>query len=114
MSILASDILKRARDIWKDPDNATYSAVNALQWLNDAVQEVVARRTDAQLDENGELNDYPDVVATTEVIALHPKYRSILADFVAARGFMEDGDSQSHLERAYKHFKQFYDALATI
>jgi hypothetical protein len=114
MSILASDVLKRARDIWKDPDNATYSATNALQWLNDAVQEVVARRGDAQLDENGALNDYADVVATTDVIALHIKYRSLLADFVAARGFMEDGDSQGHLERAYKHFQQFYEALASI
>ena len=114
MSFTAKSIVDRARAIWKDADKVTFSEPNSFLWISDAILEARSKRSDARQDDDGEITDYTDVTSNDDVIPMNVKFRVVLVDYVVARGFMEDGDSQSHSERADKHFKLFYERIMTI
>jgi hypothetical protein len=113
MSIIASSIINRAKVIWQDANLETFSEVNALLWLTDALSEARGGRTDAKLNDNGELTDPLEVTAQTDVIPMHVKFRPALVDYVVSRGFEGDGDSQKHAELAIKYAESFLKRLVT-
>lgn len=110
MSIIASQVLNEAEKILK----TIYDQTNAMMWLGDAIIEARSKRTDARLDDDGQMTEYADITSPNDVIPLNIKFRPVLADYVIARGFQEDADNQDHGLRADAHFKLFYDRIKTI
>lgn len=108
MSILASDVINRARAIWKETASGDLlSDPNALLFLSDGLLELRGIRADLFRDSEGERQDHVDVTTLGQTISVDVDARPILVDYVVARGFMADADSQNHETRANNHFKLF-------
>lgn len=112
--MIASNVIDRARAIWKDAGKTTWSDANAFLWLSDAVLELYTIRPDSRIDAFGELRTYADITSLTDTIPCDERFRPLLVDYLVARGFMEDSDSGNHMERANAHFKMFYDRVKIL
>jgi hypothetical protein len=113
MSIIASTIIDRAKVIWQDAALETFSEAGALLWLTDALSETRGKRTDAKLDDAGELTEPMEITDQADVIPVNVKFRPALVDYVVSRGFEGDGDSQKHAELAIKYAESFIKRLTT-
>lgn len=111
----AQSVIDRARLVWKEKTaDDILSNPNCLLWMSDAIIEMRSIRPEAQVDDNGNLIDYADVTDASTVLQYDVKYRPVLVDYLIARGFMGDSDSQNHEERANAHFKLFYDRIKVV
>ncbi len=115
MSIVASDIINRARAIWKESASGDIlSDPNALLFLSDGLLELRGIRSETQLDANGEYTEHTDVAATSSSIPIAAKFRPCLVDYVVGRGFQADSNLQNHEARANQHLTAFYQRSKVV
>jgi len=115
MSILASDIINRARAIWKESASGDIlSDTNAKLFLSDGLLELRGIRSETQLDANGEYTEHVDVAETTSTIPIAVKFRPCLVDYVVGRGVQADANLQNHEARANQHLAAFYQRARVV
>ena len=107
MSIIASDIINRAKAIWTDAaaDNIL-SAANSLLFLSDGVLELRSIRPETQFDSDVHY-DHVDVTTVGQVIKVDVKFRPALVDYLTGRGFQADANLENHDSRANAHMTAF-------
>lgn len=108
MSIVASEIINRAKAIWREAaaDNILSSA-NCLLFLSDGLIELRSVRPDVKFDSDLGYVEHSDVTATSSVISLDAKFRPCLVDYLVGRGFQADANLENHENRANRHMADF-------
>jgi hypothetical protein len=103
MSILASDVINRAKAIWTEAaaDNIL-SAANTLLFLSDGVLELRSLRPETAFS-GGVHAEHVDVTATGQSIPVDVKFRPALVDYLTGRGFQADANLENHENRANRH-----------
>jgi hypothetical protein len=111
MSIQASDILTAARGTWGaalyDQIIADTAGAPTLLWCSAAVQMLFRRRQDIRLDSNDNYIVFTKFATVDDVLDIEDVWTTVLADYVAARGFYYDGENPGHQERGDKHMELF-------
>lgn len=108
MSILASDVINRAKAIWREAaaDNIL-TAPNILLFLSDGILELRSVRPDIKRDSEFNSVDYADVSGTTQSLPYDVKFRPALVDYLVGRGFQADANLENHDARANAHMAAF-------
>ena len=108
MSIIASNVIDRAKAIWREAaaDNIL-SPDNCLLFLSDGLLELRSVRPEMQVDSNLNLIEHVDVTGTTQSIPIDAKFRPCLVDYLTGRGFQADANLENHEARATRHMDDF-------
>ena len=116
MSFSAQSVISRARLVWKESASGDIlSDANCLLWLSDGILEMRSLRPESlRFTDDLEPVDFAEVSTVNYSIPIDVKFRSVLVDYLIARGFMGDADSQNHDARANAHFKLFYDRIKVV
>lgn len=115
MSFTAQSVIDRARIIWKEAaTNERLSDPQCLVILTDGVNNVRSVRSEAQIDDFGNITTAADLTSVGESIVLDAKFRPALGYYLAAHGFFRDSDSQNHGERAATNLALFEKELKTV
>ena len=75
------------------------TAPNGLAWTQDAVRQLMGKRTDAMFDENGVIQEVPTLAAAVDTIPLDARFQTVLARYVASKQFFFDSESGKHREQ---------------
>ena len=112
MSFLASDVITAARAIWKESTPGDILS-DELCWefLNLGITRIRSRRTDSTFDSNGNHVDALVVSANSSLINLDSVFLPMLTEYLIARGFQSDADSQNHDKRSSVHMNEFENQL---
>lgn len=100
-----SDVLTRVRLLKAD---STYASASCRLWVYDAVMELFTQAPKTR-SEFGNVQALPDFFTSdSDVVPCSVRYLPVIVDYVAARAWMQDGDSQEHGARAAQHFQLFF------
>ena len=115
MSFTAQSLITRARLVWKESVSGDIlSDANCLLWISDALLELRSIRQETRFDANLDEVPLADLSAVGETVPVDDKFRPVLVDYLVARGFMGDADSQNHDARANAHFNLFYTRAKVV
>ena len=116
MSFTAQSVIDRARLVWREVSSGDIlDDANCLLWLSDGILELRSLRPEStRFDANLNAVDFAELTTVGQSIPIEEKFRPVLADYLIARGFMGDADSQNHEDRANNHFKLFYDRAKVV
>ena len=78
----------------------TITAPNGLAWTQDAVRQLMGKRTDAMFDEDGVIQEVPTLTAASDTIQLDTRFQTILARYVASKQFFADAESAKRREQS--------------
>jgi hypothetical protein len=107
MSIIASDIINRAKKIWTEAAATNIlDATGTLYFLSDGLLELRSLRPETAFV-NGVHAEHVDVTGTTQSIPIDVKFRPCLVDYLTGRGFQADANLENHESRANKHLNDF-------
>ena len=107
MSILASDVINRAKAIWGAAAAASIlSDPNCLLFLSDGVLELRSLRPETRFSD-GVYAELVEVTATDTSIPVDVKFRPCLVDYLVGRGFQADANLENHEARANQHLGDF-------
>ena len=115
MSILVSSVITMARDWWKESAQGDIlSDAKTYTYINSAVLMVRSRRTDATIDDNGNLTEHVAVTGVSDAILLDSKYLPCLANYLCACGFMTNENAENDAARAKRHMDAFREELESV
>jgi len=107
MSILASDIINRAKAIWTEAAAPNIlSDPNTLLFLSDGVLELRSLRPETAFS-GGVHAEHVDVTVTSQSIPVDVRFRPCLVDYLTGRGFQADANLENHEARANRHMADF-------
>ena len=99
--ILASDVIDRAKDLWRDAAN-DFSGYS-LKWISDGVRELLRLRSDAGITEAGEILEVAEITSSATEIDLDDSFLPCLVDYVLHRGYQEN-KSDDRAKAAFADF----------
>ncbi len=102
MSITASDIVNRAKLIWRDA-SANF-ATQPYSWLSDGILELRSLRPEStRFDSEMNHIDFEEVDDGADVINMDVRFRPCLVDYLVSRGF----DENARHDEAGKFYQLF-------
>ena len=81
------------------------SPTNGVKWTQDAVQQLMKQRTDANFDEDGNPIEVPVLTTVDDPIPLDGSFQTNLARYVASKQFFSDAETAKHREQALDMLK---------
>lgn len=98
MSFTGTDVINRAGDA---ASGLTVDGTKALRWINDAINLVIGKRTDANFDENGDyIETFTALTAAGDTVPLDDDFITSLVYYVAGQVFLSDSESAKHQAQA--------------
>jgi len=120
--MIGTDVVTRARTrilIDIDPanpgsdTNLRIKDAEALEWLNDAISEIIRIRPDSLAEEQTSATIPPELTSIAETVPLGIRFRPSLTDYLVYRFFAKDEQDAQNFKRAQSHEARFYGGLKT-
>jgi hypothetical protein len=107
-------VIARAWDMVGDIDTSIemkrYKLVDMVNYLNDGIHDLIARRPELLLSSVGVRSTFTDITTVTYATSLLPvseSYREPLAHYIASRIFEVDSDDASNKAMIENHRSQY-------
>jgi len=115
MSFTAQEVIDLARDLWRESASGDIlTDAQCYKWINRGVERVMALRTDACYDENGNhVESVTPVTGVASTIALNTRFLMACAYFLTANGYARSADLQNFKARFTEYMGLFANELRT-
>jgi len=108
------DMFAIIRRVLSNVTKTKYSDDVLLDHLNDGLHNVRVKRTDAWIDDDGNLIEYARIINITESLPINDKWKTYLMDYILYACFSEMPESESSETRALKHLKLYQQQIKEI